>query len=191
MNPLVLSFTTFLKICAKKPRGKIGEIKRFTQAGGYDFYKKLKSLCDQIAREEITFEEAKKIAATIVRAPERTHTLAALNQFYTWLTGGNFEFVETTNDFFKSDSGLLRIKLSPELAIKRADGTTEFLHMWNLASPPLTRELAGEGVWLLADKMGKPNNSFGILNLRNLKIFGEETISEIFGTSVKKRLADD
>ena len=185
MRPLTLSLTTFLKITTKKTRGKIGEVRRFTGRGGYDFYKKLKALAGRLARHEIDLAEAEAIVATITRKPERDHTLVAIKKISSWLTKHDPKWIDPPSKLYQSDSEVLRIKLEPELAFENADGAIHCLHLWNLAKPEMKDQLAGEGLRLLRDELGTPTNAFGILDLRKTKVFEESAISASSGLQLK------
>lgn len=185
MKPLTLNFTTFLKICTKTTRGKIGDIRRFTGKGGYDFYKVMKKLASKLSQNEITLEGAKEEIAKIVKDSERDHTLAAIERLELWLNKHQPTWSDPPEHIFVSPSGLLKINLKPELGFKAADGKTHAIYLWNLAQPTMKQELAGEGLWLLADELGKPDNTFEILDLRAMKLFTESAISVNSGLQLK------
>jgi hypothetical protein len=185
---LTLSFTTFLKICARTPRGKIGEIRRFTGSGGYDFYKVMKRLATEIAEEEICLQTAKEAISQIKRDSEREHTFTAISNFHEWFAKEPRQWVAPPGALYTSPSGLIAVRLAPELAFLKSDGTVEVLYLWNLANPELTNELAGEGLWLLADELGHPKNEFGILNLRKQIILPEGLAGTASGLRLKHDL---
>jgi hypothetical protein len=185
IRPLKLSLTTFLKICTKKPRGKIGEIKRFTKGGGYDFYKRMKQIAAQLAKNEISIEEAKKAAGKITKATEHLHTIAAIERLHPLLKAWNLAWREPPEGMYVSPSELLKIKLRPDLAFERPDGKTWCLSIWNLARPELTSELGAEGLWLITDEIGKPNLDFGLLDLRKKIVIGEDSITAASGPQLR------
>lgn len=184
-KPLTLAFSTFLKITTKKPRGKIGEIRRFTQAGGYDFYKKMKQIASQLSMKQITLVQAKAMIEDITKAPERVHTLAAIEKLDGVLKSWDLIGCEPPDGSYKSASGLLTIKLRPDLALKKSDGTVACVYLWNLAKPDLNEPLAGEGLWLSRQKIGGVQNAFGILDLRTSSMFNEKSISLSSGLRAK------
>ena len=177
MEALTLTFTTFLKICARKTLGKIGELRTFMQPGGYDFYKVFKKLAVARAEGAIDLAKAKIVVEKIKQTPERTHTLEAITKFDKWCSGKKLKCKTPPQAMFKSPSGLLKIRLTPELAFVNESGETYVLYLWNLSTPELKNELAGEGLRLLVREL-KPNGKYklGIFDLRKNVIVPETVI---------------
>lgn len=177
MRQLKLGFTTFLKACATPTRGKIGQVRKFTGKGGYDFYKVMKIVAADLASKRISFEQAKERVARISKESERIHTLTAIAKLNSWLEKFKPQWIEPRADEFISESELLNIQLKPELAFLDRAGKVHSMYLWNLESPSMTKELAGEGLCLLVDQMGEFAEQFEILNLRGGKVITEQAIS--------------
>jgi len=177
MEVLPLSFTTFLKFCASTPRGKISLFRTFQTPGGYDFYKVMKRLAAALAAKQMSIAEAKSEIADIKQPNEKKHTLAAIEGFHAWLAGKDLEFVAPPKSAFSTTSGLIKIKLEPELAFKNANGTISVFYIWNLDRPELTTDLAGQGLRLLMNNLVGEHLKFGLRNLRKSKVLRDEALS--------------
>jgi hypothetical protein len=186
---LTLSFTTFLKFCASTPRGKISAFRTFQTPGGYDFYKVLKKLAAGLAAKQISLAEAKDQIAEIKQLPERKHTLNAIERFHAWLADKHVEFATPPKRTFSSPSGLIKIRLEPELAFKNAEGTISVLYIWNLDRPELSTDLAGQGLRLLMDKVIGEHFEFGLLDLRKSKVIGDEALSAASDARLQANIA--
>lgn len=188
MKPLKLNFTTFLKISTKTTRGKIGDIRRFRGKGGYDFYKTMKQIGADLAKGTFPLQKAQDQIAQITNLAEQKHTLAAITQLDIWLKNNRGQWEDPPHDLFTSDSGMLKIQLKPDLGFKDANKKLHAIYLWNLASPEMKSELAGEGLWLTVEKLGKPTNEFEILDLRSNKLFTEKSINPNSGLQLKRDL---
>lgn len=189
MEVLPLSFTTFLKFCASTPRGKISLFRTFQTPGGYDFYKVMKRLAAALAARQISLAEAKAEIADIKQPHEKKHTLAAIERFHAWLGGKDLEFIAPPKRTFSSPSGLIKIKLEPELAFKNAEGTVSVLYIWNLSRPELTSDLAGQGLRLLMNNLVGEHREFGLIDLRKNKVTGDETTSAASDARLQANIA--
>jgi len=178
MERLTITLPTFLRISASTPRGMVSQLKTFTKPGGYDFYKVFKRLAAGIASGAINLAQAEEDIGQIVQKPEREHTLEAINTFNDWYSKQNLIWQAPPRDKFKSNSGLLTVRLEPELAFKSAGSTnTSIIYLWNLKKPELKLDLAAEGLQLLMNNLVGAHYQFGIFDLRKKQIRGAETIS--------------
>ncbi len=178
MESLSIALPTFLRIAASTPRGMISQLRTFTKPGGYDFYKVLKKLVAGIASGVINPAQAEKHIEQIVQKPEREQTLEAINAFNEWYSKQNLVWQTPPRDKFKSKSGLLAVRLEPELAFIPAGATnTSVIYLWNLKKPELKPDLAAEGLQLLMSNLVGAHYQFGIFDLRKKQIRGAETIS--------------
>jgi hypothetical protein len=179
MEPLKITLTTFLRIAAKPARGKVGELRTFMAPGGYDFYKVMKKLARGLATGAITLVEAEQQIDKIKQKPEREHTREAIQRFYAWLLRENPTWLQPPKGAYEAKSGLLVVRLEPELAFEREDGSPIAVQLWNLDKPDLTNELAGEGLRLLVRELAPvhPAGKFQFLNLRTEKPVGEDVIA--------------
>jgi hypothetical protein len=178
MKTLELSLSIFLKISTCKSRGKVGAVATFLKPGGYDFYKKLKNLCARVAKNEISLAAAELEVAQITKETERQHTLEALRHFYAWsITNGQI-WVDPPKAKYVSPSGLLKVRLNPEVGFMNAAGGVTSLSLWNMARPALTSELAAEGIQCLVNQISPmPNDEVGILNVRKKLVFDKSLVS--------------
>lgn len=178
MEKLTITFTTFLKLCAATPRGKLGELRKFLKPGGYDFYKVMKKLAGRRARGEIDLAEAQHQISKVKKDAERKHTLEAIKKLDAWLAEQDLAWQAPPRGAFKSASGLVTVRLEPELAFTKRGPATSVLYLWNLDRPDLKNELAGEGLRLLVRELDHDEHryQFGIFNLRTKRILTEELI---------------
>ncbi|HWY61049.1 MAG TPA: hypothetical protein VNW15_04030 [Rhizomicrobium sp.] len=178
MEPLEISLSTFLKISASKARGKVSTVATFTTPGGYDFYKVLKKLAARLARNEISLAQAEQEIAKIKRTPERAHTLEAIQQFQSWLLSNGQKWADPPKGKYVSPSGLLKIRLNPEVAFVNANGGKTALSLWNMAKPALTAGLAAEGIQCLVNEFKpKAYDEIGILHVRKKLTFDMSLVS--------------
>jgi hypothetical protein len=177
MEPLKITFTTFLKICASTPRGMIRELRTFTSPGGYDFYKVMKRSIVGLASGAVNFTQALHDIEQIVQKPEREHTLEAVHKFQKWLDTQSLTWHAPPRAAYKSKSGLLMVRIEPELAFTDDGGITSVIHLWNLNKPELKKTLAGEGLQLMMSNVVGAHYEFGIFDLRKNTILGADVVS--------------
>lgn len=178
MENLKITFTTFLKVCAATPLGKIRELQAFTRPGGYDFYKILKKLAVEICSGKMSLLEAENQIARITNVAERKHTLEAIRIFYQWFVVQKLDWETPPRGVAKSTpSGIVTIRLEPEIAFKGDGAAPNVLYLWNLNKPALKSDLASEGLRLLSrDLSHASDHKFGIFDLRTNKILDESLI---------------
>lgn len=177
MEPLKITFTTFLKICASTSLGMIRELRTFTSPGGYDFYKVMKRSVVGLASGAISFAQAQEDIEQIVQKPEREHTREAVQKFQKWIQTQSLTWHAPPRAGYKSKSGLLTVKVEPELGFIDDGGTISVVHLWNLYKPELNLSLAGEGLQLMMTNIIGPHYEFGIFDLRKNKILGADIVS--------------
>jgi len=177
MDPLKITLPTFLKVCARSSRGMLSDLRTFMAPGGYDFYKVMKRLVAGIANGDMTIEQAQAEVAKIIQKPERENTLDAINRFHDWFLKRNLKRATLPKGTFKSKSGLLIVRVEPELAFIDDEGIVSILYLWNLKKPDLKNDLAGEGVQMMINTMPGAHFEYGIFDLRTMKIHGTETVS--------------
>lgn len=187
MDELKITFTTFLKICASTSLGKIRELQRFTRPGGYDFYKVLKQLAPAICSGKISISEAENQISRITRDAERKHTLQAIRTFHQWCSTRKLEWQTPPKGVSKSaPSGLVTIRLEPEIAFRDDGGILNVLYLWNLNKPELKSELAGEGLRLLTRDLSRSSEiKFGIFDLRANEVLDQSLVG--VGADVRLR----
>ena len=178
MEPLDISLSTFLKISASKPRGQITIIRSLLAPGGYDFYKVLKRLAGQIARKEISLAQAELEVAKIKQSPERTHTLELIRKFHSWFSANGQQWSQPPKAKYTSTSGLLKLRLNPEVAFVNSNGGTTALALWNTAAPALGTGVAAEGIQCLVNEIKPlPADEIGILHVRKRLVFDKTLVS--------------
>lgn len=178
MESIDLTLQTFMKIAASTTRGKISIIRTFMAPGGYDFYKVLKKVAGRLARGEISWSDAEAEVAKIKRLPERQHTHELLQKFYAWFTAGGFTWANPAKGKYVSASGIVKVRVLPEVGFKNSSGGTTSLALWNMAMPKLTPSLAADGLQCLVNelKLGA-DDEVGILQVRTKNIFDKSLIT--------------
>lgn len=167
-----------MKIAASTPRGKISIIRTFMAPGGYDFYKVLKKLAGRLARGEISWADAENEVAKIKRQSEREHTADLLKKFYDWFTVGGLVWATPAKGRHVSASGLVQVRVHPEVGFRNSAGGITSLALWNMKAPKLTASLAADGIQCLVNevKLGG-NDEVGILQVRAKNIFERSLVT--------------
>jgi hypothetical protein len=178
MDALSISLTTFLKICGRTSiAGKIRDVRPLAKPGGYDFYRAMKRLAAQLAQGKIDLAWALSEAEKIKQKPEREHTREGIKKFGQWLQAQSLEYVTPPNGVFQSDSGLLKIRVGPEIAFKGKDGKAIAMCLWNLARPSLKPYLAAEGLRLAKQALSTAKFEFVIFDMRAMKLHKGDVIA--------------
>lgn len=155
----------------------IRELRTFTAPGGYDFYKVMKRLVSGLASGAISFAQAQEDIEKIVQKPEREHTRDAVKKFQKWFALQSLTWHAPPRGVYKSKSGLLAVRIEPELAFVGDGGIVSVIHLWNLNKPELKSPLAGEGLQLMMTNVAGAHFEFGIFDLRKNKILGADVVS--------------
>jgi len=178
-----------MKIAASTTRGKISIIRTFMAPGGYDFYKVLKKLAGQLARYEISWIDAEAEVAKIKRLPERQHTLVLLQKFYSWFVAGGFAWADPAKGLHVSVSGLLKVRVRPEIGFKNSSGGTTSLALWTVAAPKLTPSVAADGIQFLVNELLiGANDEAALFQVRAQNIFDRSLITAGSAARVKFHL---
>lgn len=185
-----VAFSTFLKTLSLGTAQKNAHFAKYQQKGGYDFYWRLKSACEQLCNGA-SVEEAFEVVEAISSPTERQHNVLGFTSVRDWTKKNGASFFVPPAGSLKSASGRLKVKLEPELGVV-VGGKRMVVALWNSKDVALKPPIAGVGVHVLRSNLAVgdySNCTFHVLNTRNNKLFDVSSIPKNANTILKADLA--
>jgi hypothetical protein len=184
MMPVVMHFSTFLKLLTLNTGDKIRHLEGYASPGGFDFYRPSRegafAYCAHGRSRTRVAEDIKKNAAS--NALERN--LDIFEDVANWLDKQKGERNSTSRGVWRSPKKTFSIHIEPELGLIQA-GRQKVVAVYPRKEPRINRDQAGAAILLLSEGYKTTEQiEFGILDCKGGKAFWSPTnVSQALLTS--------
>ncbi|MCR5857300.1 hypothetical protein [Mesorhizobium sp. J428] len=163
--PVIMHFSTFLKLLTQNTGDKIRDLSKCSQAGGFDYYRTSRdgvaSLCGDSKSLEFVKMRIKAMAPE--NAIDRNVKIA--EHCSNWLKKQTGTGKKAGKALWTSPKKIFSVHIEPEICLTQG-GTNRILAVYPRDEPRINRDQAGAGILLIQKsyKAGSGPNKFGILD---------------------------
>jgi len=172
---VVMHFATFLKLLTQSTGEKIRDLSKYSQGGGFDFYRTSREgvtdICAHGKLPTVVVSKIKVLAAD--NAVERN--VEIVEHCSTWLSKQSGAGSVPGRGVWRSPNKIFSVHIEPEISVT-SGGTEKVLAVYPRREPRINRDQAGAGITLLQASYKKTGSvKFGILDAYGEKAFWSPT----------------
>lgn len=171
-----LGFSTFLKLLELPEPKKASMLRGFKKAGGYDYWKPLKTYASDVANQDIVGAGISDAVRMMSKGHQLKYNDQALTRVSKWFQSRHATVVKRPDGIVRkfTNSGL-HVRLEPEVAFKI--GRQKFLmHIWATNSPSLSERTLSTGLYYFKEHFSEAGNDdcqYLIYDTVKDRVFGE------------------
>lgn len=187
----VISFQTFLKLCAQTDGGKRSTLSNYLRPGGYDYWRPLKMLAESVARLHIVEAQiGAHVDALCTKADQRRYNSNALVRLSQWAAPRGPQLLPRPDRrVVPIGSGQIAIRVEAELCFQQRRDR-HLMSIWATTGTALEDEIASAGLFFLSEhlRQGRYDSHRVLLfnTVRN-RVYDESSILESAPTLLQQQ----
>ena len=150
-----LAFSTFLKLLELPEEKKRPMLKGFTREGGYNYWRPIQMLSDDVAHGILAEEQISDRVRMMCKEHQQKYNALALTRLSKWLKSRKIKVLPTVGKIERkfTNSGLM-VRMEPEVAFEMS-GIKYLMQIWATNTPSLSERTISAGLHFLQFHMRK------------------------------------
>lgn len=180
--PIEIAFQTFLKLCSQTDGGKRSTLRNYLRPGGYDYWRPLKILAEDVATLAIPEAEVEgRVNGMCSKTDQRRYNSNALIRLSQWATPRRPQLLaRPPRKVVPMGSGSIAIRVEAELCFQQRRDRN-LMSIWATTGTSLEDEIASAGLLFLSDNLREgafESHRVLLFNTVRNRIYDESTILE-------------